>query len=493
MAQGYDKYELDNQTGQSFRFALNDILEAVATQNSGDNSPNTTNTSYPYQTWVDTTNDVVKIRDAATAGTWYSLYSVDANGQPTGAVATGSYSISTNDTGGTGGTTAVFVDTSQRVGIGTIAPSFVLDCKSTGTTNVARFLTGSTSSSEVAQFGRSDQAVNLSIDYDGSGAMGIGTTTAHPFLLKTGATEKARIDISGRLLVGTSSARTVFGTTSPRFLVESVSDTDRYAQFAANRDTANGFGLYLLKSRGTTNGSNTVVQSGDSLGFIAFQGTDGSNRQNGATIEAAVDGTPGTNDMPGRLVFSTTPDGTSSPLERIRLNSSGSFRFTSGGNGNIVFEDSSSRFYFNNATNASIGSSSAGAGSTTLYIGNAAIQVSSDARLKENIEDTNLDALDAISQIKVKDFTWNDPSDTSPNNRNARGTWTGLIAQELVEVLPFVVNAPRNEDDGSIDHDSEDIWTLDQSQLCPVLIKAMQQQQEIIASLEARLSALEAQ
>ena len=47
MAQGYDKYELDNQTGQSFRFALNDILEASATQNSGDNSPNTTNTSYP--------------------------------------------------------------------------------------------------------------------------------------------------------------------------------------------------------------------------------------------------------------------------------------------------------------------------------------------------------------------------------------------------------------------------------------------------------------
>ncbi|NBS69428.1 hypothetical protein EBT31_11020, partial [bacterium] len=38
-----------------------------------------------------------------------------------------------------------------------------------------------------------------------------------------------------------------------------------------------------------------------------------------ASIEAAVDGTPGTNDMPGRLVFSTTPDGTSSPTEALRI------------------------------------------------------------------------------------------------------------------------------------------------------------------------------
>jgi hypothetical protein len=36
-----------------------------------------------------------------------------------------------------------------------------------------------------------------------------------------------------------------------------------------------------------------------------------------------VDGTPGTNDMPGRLVFTTTADGASSPTERMRINSSG--------------------------------------------------------------------------------------------------------------------------------------------------------------------------
>jgi hypothetical protein len=36
-----------------------------------------------------------------------------------------------------------------------------------------------------------------------------------------------------------------------------------------------------------------------------------------------VDGTPGSLDMPGRLVFATTPDGTNSPTERMRIDSAG--------------------------------------------------------------------------------------------------------------------------------------------------------------------------
>ena len=129
-------------------------------------------------------------------------------------------------------------------------------------------------------------------------------------------------------------------------------------------------------------------------------------------------------------------------------------------------------------------------GTETIWIGNSSIQVSSDARLKENIKDTELDALAAIQQIKVKDFTWNDPNDTSYNNRNARGVWTGVIAQEIVDVLPFVVNAPRKEEDLSIDYESENTWILDQSQLCPVLIKALQQAVTRIEALEAEVQQL---
>ena len=138
-----------------------------------------------------------------------------------------------------------------------------------------------------------------------------------------------------------------------------------------------------------------------------------------------------------------------------------------------------------------IAASSLGGGSGTLYIGNAAIQVSSDERLKTNITNTTISAIDKIKQVRIVDFNWNDPSDTSYNNRNARGTWTGVIAQELINVFPFAVNAPRKEEDLSIDNESETKWQVDQANLVPVLIKAIQEQQTKIETLEARITALE--
>jgi hypothetical protein len=50
---------------------------------------------------------------------------------------------------------------------------------------------------------------------------------------------------------------------------------------------------------------------------------DGSNWSNTAFIESEVDGTPGANDMPGRLVFATTADGVATPTERMRITSAG--------------------------------------------------------------------------------------------------------------------------------------------------------------------------
>lgn len=69
--------------------------------------------------------------------------------------------------------------------------------------------------------------------------------------------------------------------------------------------------------------SSAIVQNGDDLGTLAFRGFDGTQQINAAFIYSEVDGTPGTNDMPGRLVFSTTADGASNPTERMRIDSSG--------------------------------------------------------------------------------------------------------------------------------------------------------------------------
>jgi hypothetical protein len=98
------------------------------------------------------------------------------------------------------------------------------------------------------------------------------------------------------------------------------------AHLGISRFSDNAFppSLFFAKSRSGSIGTDTVVQSGDELGQIGFAGADGTDLSTqGATIKAAVDGTPGGNDMPTRLVFSTTADGNSSVSERLRIDSSG--------------------------------------------------------------------------------------------------------------------------------------------------------------------------
>jgi hypothetical protein len=84
-----------------------------------------------------------------------------------------------------------------------------------------------------------------------------------------------------------------------------------------------GPSVLIGKSRSATIGTNAILLSGDTVGNITFTGDDGAAFIPAATITAAVDGTPGTNDMPGRLVFSTTADGASTTTERMRITSAG--------------------------------------------------------------------------------------------------------------------------------------------------------------------------
>jgi len=92
--------------------------------------------------------------------------------------------------------------------------------------------------------------------------------------------------------------------------------------------------IYLAKSRsGTvgTQGSAGSTLNGDVLGVIQFNGDDGTNFVAGAAILGFADGSTGANDMPGRLVFSTTPDGSPTPTERMRIDSSGNINIATAG------------------------------------------------------------------------------------------------------------------------------------------------------------------
>ena len=95
------------------------------------------------------------------------------------------------------------------------------------------------------------------------------------------------------------------------------------AQFGAFSSNNFGSQLFFAKSRSASIGTNTIVQNGDLLGTFQYFGADGTNYIRAAQIDAAIDGAPGTNDMPGRLVFSTTADGASSPTERMRIDNAG--------------------------------------------------------------------------------------------------------------------------------------------------------------------------
>jgi len=77
------------------------------------------------------------------------------------------------------------------------------------------------------------------------------------------------------------------------------------------------------KSRNATIGSHTIVQSGDDLFSFRGQGSDGTNFESAGAIFVSSDGVPGDDDMPGRLTFHTTPDGSKALAERMRIDNAG--------------------------------------------------------------------------------------------------------------------------------------------------------------------------
>lgn len=76
--------------------------------------------------------------------------------------------------------------------------------------------------------------------------------------------------------------------------------------------------LSVLRSRGT-HSSQSIVQSGDLISSIVGLGYDGVDYEPAASIEMYSDGTPGSNDMPGRIDFKTVSDGSRALNQVMRL------------------------------------------------------------------------------------------------------------------------------------------------------------------------------
>ena len=147
---------------------------------------------------------------------------------------------------------------------------------------------------------------------------------ADTFSVETAGSERMRIDSSGRLLLGASTSAIVGGGGASLYQIETTSQNA--ISCVAHRGTGNASGsIFILgKSRGTSAGAVTSVGINDELGSLRFAGADDTDLQSrGGEISCEVDGTPGSNDMPGRLLFKTTADGSAAPTERMRIDSSG--------------------------------------------------------------------------------------------------------------------------------------------------------------------------
>ena len=337
------------------------------------------------------------------------------------------------------------------------------------------------------------------------------------------------------VLIGGQSSDSVGGATC-NLQLEGTSTADSSISLKCNTNGTTAPTIRFGKSRGTSVGSDTVVQDGDELGVIVFSGADGTDTETqGAVIIAAVNGTPGGNDMPTRLVFQTTADGAASTTERMRIGSTGEILFgkttnafgTAGGcfndgggkNGaleliasgtavlalNRLSDDGNILVFHKDGTSGGRVETSA---SSTTYV------TTSDYRLKENV-DYSWDATTRLKQLKPARFNFKiDDTNTLID---------GFLAHEVSSIVPNAVSGAK---DATIDVDvvknasgeiispitlntSEETWKegkadgtfpsdstwhenetvpnyqgMDHSKLVPLLVKTIQE-------LEARITALE--
>jgi hypothetical protein len=161
---------------------------------------------------------------------------------------------------------------------------------------------------------RSTGAVTLTGALSGTTSTMSGPLTASYAQLSTAAPG---------LLMGHTAAVNVIAygvTVTPHIQVtSSAGGADPTISLQRYSASANGPILNLSLSHGATLGTQTIVANNESLGMVNFNGSDGVKFVEGASIRAAVDGTPGVDDMPTRLVFYTAADGTATPTEAMRI------------------------------------------------------------------------------------------------------------------------------------------------------------------------------
>ena len=216
---------------------------------------------------------------------------------------------------------AAFPDANGNLGLGTTTPTAKLQISSPGgwsAFNYGKGLYVTTTG------GAANPAIGIS-DYTGSNNWGIINASGKLFFSTMPAITDSSSSTTTRIVVDTSGNLGI-GTESPGskldIISESAGDGSRITNYMGS--SATGLFLTLRTARGTV-ASPSAVQVGDRIGAIGMGGsTTGSAFYNSALITSYIDsGTVSATSLPTYMSFWTTPDGTLSRTERMRIDSSG--------------------------------------------------------------------------------------------------------------------------------------------------------------------------
>ena len=373
----------------------------------------------------------------------------------------------------TGGTNRVHVTSGGLVGIGTTSPSGNLHVVGVSGTSIIRAVGADSEGNADVEIFSTGSTGNSRLYFSDTAAQSGSITYNHntnSLVFGTAGSEKARLDTSGRLLVGTSSA-----------LTGSISQHSKLVQLGSAASSTGG-GVICVGAGSTA----AALNSGDTISRLLF--TDNAAGEFGL-ISCEVDATPGSSDYPGRLVFSTTADGAASPTERMRIASNGkttikgatsdssaySLEVTESGgivqftirNDGIILTGTDTLSPYNNTT--------ASAANLFVTSGGELQRSTSSLKYKKNVQDAPY-GLQELMALRAVTYQGKSASDGNT-------VYGGLIAEEVdaAGLQEFVQYA----DDGTPD-------ALAYGNMVSLCIKAIQEQQATIVELQAKVAALEA-
>jgi hypothetical protein len=356
----------------------------------------------------------------------------------------------------TGGTTAVTVDASQNVGIGTASPDTSLAVRSTGANgiNLGESLNNSVVSSRL--FFSNATAGQSAAIYNNSGGL-LFTTGA---TLGSGSgTERMRIDSSGNVGVGTTSPSRFIdfeknqNASTILRVGNTTSGTGAYS--ALQLSSSSPSYLYNFSNSYATSGifvaGATVLDAGGSGGLSFNAASVGIIFNTASTERARIDSS-------GNLLVGATASANSTySVATFRGSTKGiAIQDSSTGNYRAIYGQSGALYFYNGTNEGNL--SSAGAWVNA-----------SDAKLKNSIVDIKY-GLTALMNTQPRSYKMNDLD----------GDYVGFVAQELQQIIPEVVSG-----------DPEKQLGVDYGSLVAVAFKAIQEQQAIIQTLTDRITALE--